>query len=83
MPKPTVNAKLRMAIVPSGKRVALKDAPVGLFDYEGTLGIKTKTSTNGRPDAYIVKSGEYFWGGTTMPEICAGLTITPMRIELS
>lgn len=44
--------------------IALADCPVGLFITEsGTLCLKTEYGNNeGRIDAYIVSSGEFFWG---------------------
>ena len=54
--------------------VTLGDAPPGLFLYQGTLGFKSeyKTESLSHPgfwqsDAYVVESGEYFWGGTSDP----------------
>jgi len=47
------------------KEKKLKDIPLGsLFLFNGTVGLKTEYRTNGKCDAYIVGSGEYFWGGT-------------------
>ena len=41
----------------------LDDAPIGLFWYKDTLALKTEYRSNeGRIDAYIVSSGEFFWG---------------------
>lgn len=44
--------------------VALAECPIGLFWSEsGTLCLKTEYGNNeGRIDAYIVESGEFFWG---------------------
>ena len=50
-------AKMGRALVP------LAECPVGLFLYGGTLCLKTEYGNNeGRIDAYIVSSGEFFWG---------------------
>ena len=38
--------------------------PGSLFLFNGTIGLKTEYRTKGKCDAYIVGSGEYFWGGT-------------------
>jgi hypothetical protein len=44
-------------------KVTLAECPVGLFLYEGELCLKTEYGNNeGRIDAYIVSSGELFWG---------------------
>ena len=40
--------------------VKLKDCPIGLFITNNTLCVKTEY---GNDDAYIVWSGERFWGG--------------------
>lgn len=42
------------------KLVKLVDCPIGLFIKDDTLCVKTEYGN----DAYIVCSGEYFWGGT-------------------
>jgi hypothetical protein len=46
------------------RRVTLAKCPVGLFLYaDDTLCLKTEYGNNeGRIDAYIVDSGEFFWG---------------------
>lgn len=52
------------ALHKSGGPVFLKDCPIGLFiNAYGGLCLKTKYGSNeGRIDAYIVNSGEFFWG---------------------
>lgn len=44
--------------------VTLAECPIGLFFSEaGTLCLKTEYGNNeGRIDAYIISSGEFFWG---------------------
>lgn len=51
-------------LVPAPRFVTLKECPVGLFVHEtGELCLKTEYGNNeGRIDAYIVDSGEFFWG---------------------
>jgi hypothetical protein len=46
--------------------VSLSDCPIGLFvSGRGTLCLKTEYGNNeGRIDAYIVSSGEFFWGAS-------------------
>ncbi|ACK82503.1 hypothetical protein [Methylorubrum extorquens] len=48
------------------ERVTLADCPIGLFlASSGALCLKTEYRNNeGRIDAYIVESGEFFWGGS-------------------
>lgn len=53
-------------------------APAGLFVFEGTLCVKTEYYTDGRADAYILSSGEYFRGGTTTPREVNKLKVTPL-----
>lgn len=56
-------------IVSGGRTVSLASCPIGLFMSEGgELCLKTEYGdNNGRIDAYIVSSGEFFWGGTSEP----------------
>lgn len=43
--------------------LALADCPIGLFWHGDTLCLKTEYGNNaGRIDAYIVESGEFYWG---------------------
>lgn len=44
--------------------VTLADCPIGLFvSASGELCLKTEYGNNeGRIDAYVVSSGEFFWG---------------------
>lgn len=53
-----------MTLKPAKRRTQLANAPVGLFLYgPGVLCLKTEYGNNeGRIDAYIVSSGEFFWG---------------------
>lgn len=45
------------------ERVTLVECPIGLFWYGDTLCLKTEYGNNeGRIDAYIVESGEFYWG---------------------
>lgn len=50
--------------IAEGERVTLEDCPIGLFiNAYGGLCLKTEYGNNeGRIDAYIVSSGEFFWG---------------------
>lgn len=60
-------------------KVTFGVAPVGLFDFEGTLCVKTEYSHQGRPEAYIVDSGEYFWGGAKTAAEANALLVTPLH----
>ena len=66
----------------------LKECPPGLFWFGGTLGMKTEYSTESTShpgcfqcDAYVVASGEYFWGGTSDPRERGKLMVTPIDDE--
>jgi hypothetical protein len=71
----------------------LDDCPPGLFLYKRgdhtTLGFKseysTDTSSMGKPlhqcDAYVVSSGEYFWGGAATGDERHALMVTPLDME--
>lgn len=50
--------------------VALRDAPTGVFETaDGSLGFKSEYQTENKKDgvyqvdAYVLSSGEYWWGG--------------------
>lgn len=65
--------------------VTLGECPPGLFLFEDTLGFKSeyKTESQSRQgfwqsDAYVVESGEYFWGGTSDPIARERLTVLPL-----
>ena len=63
---------------------ALADCPVGLFIWDGALCLKTEYGSNdGRIDAYIVASGEFFWGPepqTTMSQ--RSLQVRPVTDDM-
>lgn len=57
-PATFVQPKMRL----KGPR-SLNAAPIGLFLYRGELCLKTEYRTgSGAVEAYIVSSGEFFWG---------------------
>jgi hypothetical protein len=60
----------------------LNDCPPGLFRFDGTLCFKSEYGrNNGQCDAYVVSSGEYFWGGTSTPGPRGQLLVTPLPEE--
>ncbi len=62
---------------------SLKDAAPGLFLYDGCLCMKTEYGDNdGGIDAFIVSTGERFWGGQTNKHLVAGLFVSPLCISL-
>jgi len=52
-----------------------------LFICGSTLCLKTEYRTNGNSDAYIVGSGEYFWGGTQTKEDRDKLEVIEVNIK--
>lgn len=54
--------------------VKLKDCPIGLFIKDNTLCIKTEYGN----EAYIVSSGEYFWGGAKTKEKIGEVLVLPI-----
>lgn len=67
--------------------VTLNECPEGLFWFEGILGFKSEYCTqpgHGAPlqcDAYVVASGEYFWGGAKSVEERGSLVVRPLHYE--
>lgn len=70
--------------------VTLADCPTGLFWFNGTLGFKSEYATlkeeNGvavgvQCDAYVVSSGEYFWGGVSDWRQRDKLMVTPIDFD--
>jgi hypothetical protein len=69
--------------------MTLGECPPGLFRYNGILGFKSeyKTASLSRPgfwqsDAYVVESGEYFWGGVSDPTERELLEVEPVSGDL-
>ena len=70
-------------------KVRLGEAPVGLFEYDGTIGFKSEygkvhTDEQGtfvQVDAYVVCSGEYFWGGAKTSRERNNLLVTPLFVK--
>ncbi len=64
------------------RRVRLKNLPNGkLFHYNGTLALKSEyRTTSGTIEAYIIDSGEAFWGGTDNGKKQGELLVNPIEI---
>jgi hypothetical protein len=59
----------------------LFNCPPGLFIAGDCIGFKTEYRTeSGLTDAYIVASGEAFWGGAKDADTRENLTVTPVGI---
>lgn len=59
----------------------LAECPPGLFLFGNCLGFKSEYSTNeGKIDAFVVASGEFFWGGAKTNEERNILMVTPVEL---
>ena len=58
----------------ANKLIPLRDCPVGLFMSGDTLCVKTEYGN----EAYIVCSGEYFWGGAKTKEAIGDVLVLPI-----
>ena len=57
----------------------LIEAPIGLFKHGNCVALKTEYMVNGAVEAYIVSSGERFWGGAKNAEELNNLEVTPIE----
>ena len=64
-------------------KVRLIDLEPGtLFEFNGTFALKTEYRTDsGATEAYIVGSGEMFWGGTNTAEEQCELMVEPFELK--
>lgn len=78
-----------VAFWPHKRRVRFKNCPVGLFMHGDTIALMTEYATERwtddvisgvNRDAYIVSSGEYFWGGTSDGAVRDELMVTPLTL---
>jgi hypothetical protein len=58
----------------------LRECPPGLFLFGEAIGFKSEYAhdNTGSPDAYVVESGEYFWGGESIREMRDKLMVVPI-----
>jgi len=64
------------------KGVTLAECPPGLFWFGETLGFKSEYGGNdGRIDAYVVASGEFFAGGVGSITERRALIVNPIRFK--
>lgn len=64
------------------KKVRLKDAPPGLFLWNGVLCFKSEYTMCGLcPETFVVESGEYFWGDAKMHSERSQLMVEPVTVE--
>ena len=59
----------------------LIEAPVGLFLWNGEMCLKTEYIAGWGVEAFIVSSGETFWGGAKTSEERNNLDVTPIEAE--
>lgn len=71
--------KIKSGEVGAKKLIPLKDYPKGLFIKDNTLCVKTEYGNN---EAYIVWSGERFWGGAETVKGIGDVMILPITDEL-
>lgn len=75
----------QFTLTPKRRWRTLADCPIGMFmaDVQGPLCLKTEYGNNeGRIDAYIVETGEFFWGGTSKPEDQRGVYVMPLTLTI-
>ncbi len=58
----------------------LADCPPGLFLFVDCLGFKSEYHSDGRVEAFVVSSGEYFWGGAKTHEEREALMVHPVEL---
>ena len=70
----------RTRLCPKGCKVRLCDLKPGtLFEFDGCVALKSEyTAGNGLIEAYIVGSGELFWGGAKCVEEQRELMVQPL-----
>lgn len=71
-----------MLIKKQKRKVKLGKCPIGLFLFEEILCLKTEYWNNGKPECYIVSSGEFFVGGVLEEDKFLNLLVTPLNIEM-
>lgn len=82
-PKKLPGQKCRMTVRFSGKPMTLNELPVGtLFMYgSDCIAIKSEyRADNGLIEAYILGSGELFWGGASTVKEQSELLVQPLEI---
>lgn len=71
------------------KECTLVDCPPGLFLFDGALGFKTpypidlrqKDYSHYYPQAFVVATGEVFWGGVHTHEERCRLMVQPLSLK--
>lgn len=69
-------------IAQKGEETSLDECPVGLFLTDNnTLCFKSEYRLNGRVEAYIVSSGEAFYGGFVSNTDVNSVRVKPLKVE--
>jgi len=63
-----------------GEPTPLDLCPPGLFLHAGEMGMKTEYSDHNGAEAYVVASGEYWWGGTADKLIRGSMIVQPCYV---
>lgn len=71
-----------MLIKKQKRKVKLGKCPIGLFLFEDCLCLKTEYWNNGKPECYIISSGEYFVGSVLEEDKFLDLMVVPLNIEI-
>jgi len=72
---------MKITVRPSAFPCSLAACPPGLFLCGTTLGFKSEYRTSvGGMEAYIIESGEFFWGGSDNEAERARLVVTPCEV---
>lgn len=71
-----------MLIKKQKRKVRLGNCPIGLFMFQDEICIKTEYWTNGKPECFIVSSGEILCGGITDNDEYFNLFVIPLIIDL-
>src|SRR5438045_1403864 len=79
---PVESSALFGVVVQRWWECTLGQCPPGLFLHGREFGFKTEYSDANGPEAYVVASGEYFWGGTDDKEVRRNLKVTPVIINV-
>lgn len=79
---PTSPPGFRDGVEAAATEVSLAACPIGLFVFRDELCVKTEYGGNdGRIDAYIVSSGEFFWGGTVRAADQRNVMVRPAQVK--
>lgn len=70
-----------MLVTKQKRTVKLGKCPIGLFLFEDELCLKTEYYQHGKPECYIVSSGEFFVGGVLEEDKFLNLIVTPLNID--